>query len=260
MVVSLVLSSCNQDDSQSALLREEIKALEDRQTQAQGELSRLKLQMNTITKEKDVLKEQNIKLEADLDAAGKALENLEKEFTSYRSQYKLSIRERAPGMSIGNFVADGKTFMNVKVRQVTEDMIAFLHDAGTDKVRWESLPQNLQDMFAYEKPGQSRYVTRFASISAAPKNATSARAMFDSKVAAQRKQIAEMSAEVQMVRREIAETNRVSYDAKNRKMDALDLERGRNALSARLIQLEAELRIEETKLRYLMRDAPKVVR
>jgi chromosome segregation ATPase len=256
----MTLASCNPDDSHSAMLKNEIKSLEDKHNQTQGELLRLKAQMTSLTKEKELLKEQKVKLEADLEAAGKALENLDKEFSSYRSQYKLSILERAPGMSLGNFVAEGKTYINVKVREVTDEVIAFMHESGTDKVRWESLPQNLQDLFGYEKPGTSRYVSYVPVSKTTQRDIGSERAQYEEKTSELRKQIAAMKSEMQGLRKNMTETGRATGDAKNQKMDTLDLERAKNAISARNIKLESEIQILENQLRLLQREAPKVLR
>ncbi len=146
---ALALSSC-QDDAQLRVLNDQIRALEAAQGHAKAEMNRVQMQMRSLQTERDKIKEERDKLEAQIDEARKALDSIQKDFDDYRAQYKLSIRKRAPGMELEVVEVDGKRFENVRIRELTEDSMIFMHGAGTMSVNLSQLKPEMQRRLGYE--------------------------------------------------------------------------------------------------------------
>jgi predicted RNase H-like nuclease (RuvC/YqgF family) len=149
-VSMIVLCSC-QDDAQIRSLGEQIRALESSQAQAKAEMNRLQLQMRSVQAERDKLKEEKDKFQSQLDEATKALEAIQNDFAEYKNQYKLSIRKRAPGMELDMVEVDGKKFEKVKIRELTDTALIFMHQAGTMSVPLNQLKPEMQVRLGFEQ-------------------------------------------------------------------------------------------------------------
>jgi predicted nucleic acid-binding Zn-ribbon protein len=143
------LSACS-DNTQVRLLNEQIRALEAAQNQSKQEMDRTRLQLKSLENERNKLKEERDKLEQQTQEAQKALEGLRKDFEAYRNQYKISIRKSAPGMQIAKLEIDGKTYENITVRELTEDLLTFHHQNGSAKAALSQLNAELQTRFGYD--------------------------------------------------------------------------------------------------------------
>lgn len=146
----MLLSSC-QDEAQIRALGDQIRSLESSQAQSKAEMNRLQLQMRSVQAERDKLKEEKDKFQSQLDEATKALEAIQKDFAEYKNQYKLSIRRRAPGMELEMVEVDGKKYEKVKVRELTDSALTFMHQAGTMSVQLSQLKPDMQARLGYEK-------------------------------------------------------------------------------------------------------------
>lgn len=146
----VLLSGC-QDEAQIRALGDQIRALEGIQAQTKAEMNRLQLQMRSVQAERDKLKEEREKLESQMNEAKKALESIQKDFADYKAQYKLSIRRRAPGMELEVVEVDGKKFERVRVRELTDVSLTFMHPAGTMSVPLKQLKPDLQKRLGFEQ-------------------------------------------------------------------------------------------------------------
>ncbi len=253
----LALASC-QDDAQINRLQEEIRTLTDQQGQTQSELTRMKMQLNSLGKEKDTLKEDKSRLEAELEGARKTLEQMQKDFASYRSQYKLSMKTRAPGLPLGDLLVDGKAYVNVKVREATDELLTVIHDTGTQKFAWNILPDRVQKLFGVEAPGE--FVT--ISIKRAPESQVALSVdqritVHDAKVLDLEQRISTLESEISNIGKAEKE-NHVAISTSNLKqLDTVNLRRAGNALAVKRTQLEAEISGLKKRQDQLMRENPR---
>jgi hypothetical protein len=97
------------------------------------------------------LKEEKDKFQSQLDEATKALEAIQNDFAEYKNQYKLSIRKRAPGMELDMVEVDGKKFEKVKIRELTDTALIFMHQAGTMSVPLNQLKPEMQVRLGFEQ-------------------------------------------------------------------------------------------------------------
>lgn len=149
LVGSMVLSSC-QDEAQIRSLGDQIRGLETIQAQSKAEMGRLQLQMKSVQAERDKLKAERDKLQSQMDEAAKALEAIQKDFSDYKEQYKVSIRKHAPGMELELLEIEGKRFERVKVRELTATNLTFMHQSGTMSVPLNRLNPMLQTRLGYD--------------------------------------------------------------------------------------------------------------
>lgn len=253
----LVFPSCHPDDSQVNLLQDELRNLGDQQGQAQSELNRMKLQIETLSKERDAIKADKSRLDADLQSLRKSLDQMQKDYALYRSQYKLSMRAKAPGLPLGDFVVDGKPYKNVKAREATENFLAVLHDSGTQKFPWKSLPDPIRTLFGQEMPGEYPMID-FAAVGSAPKPASTEDliARHDSRKLGLQKQMQENETRLADLKKAEAENRGALSEAKYKKLDTLNLERAQRAYEVQRIQLNAEHSMLKKSWEILMREDP----
>jgi hypothetical protein len=162
VVLMFGLCSC-QDDAQLRLLGDQVRGLESIQAQSKAEMARLQLQMKAVQAERDKLKAERDKLQSQMDEAAKALEAIRKDFTDYKAQYKVSIRKRAPGMELEVVEFEGKKFERVRVRELTDSNLTFMHQSGTMSVPLNRLSPTLQSRLGYEKAMPVMAVTKEAA-------------------------------------------------------------------------------------------------
>jgi hypothetical protein len=163
-LVALMFGLCScQDDAQLRLLGDQVRGLESIQAQSKAEMARLQLQMKAVQAERDKLKAERDKLQSQMDEAAKALEAIRKDFTDYKAQYKVSIRKRAPGMELEVVEFEGKKFERVRVRELTDSNLTFMHQSGTMSVPLNRLSPTLQSRLGYEKAMPVMAVTKEAA-------------------------------------------------------------------------------------------------
>lgn len=261
LVSILALASCKEDQDQINRLQTEIRSLTDQQTLGQSELNRVKAQISSLVKEKDALKEEKTKLEAELEAARKTFEQLQKDFSSYRSQYKLSMRTRGPGMKLGDLVVEGKTYLDVVVKEVTEDLLLVIHNSGPKRFPWSSLPVNVQKLFGIEAPGEYRDVSfnKATTPSAPPATAPIEEKIkwHDEEMRRLEEEIGTHESELERIRKARSEAYSVSAQAKAKKIDHVSLDRAVNEYGVKMTKLEAEISSLRKKQKDLMDHNPR---
>lgn len=255
--VILTLASCR-DDEHIGRLQQEIQTLSDQHNQTLGELNRLKTQLDSLGRERDALKDERAKLDAELESAHKTLNQMQKDFASYRAQYRLSMRERAPGMSLEDFELDGRPYRKVKVREATEDLLAITHDTGPAKFPWKSLPLTIRKIFGIEEPGE--YVMIFYGREQTARQTATAdeRAMeHDSRILELQMKIGAIQNDLKSLADEERENRKALSTARDKKLPVVDLQRAANAFSVRRLQLEAELKQLRSQQDDLARQDPR---
>lgn len=146
--MSLGLTGCG-DDAQMQAMANQVQALESAQGRSRAELSKMQLQIKALEAEnaklkgeREQLKERAIEVERSLDATTKDFEN-------FKNQYKLSIRQRAPGMELTMVDLAGKKFDRVRIRELNDTTLTVMHDAGTMSVPLSELQPELQERLGY---------------------------------------------------------------------------------------------------------------
>ena len=164
LVSSLTLLLCQCDDGGTSIkvkgLRDEIDQLNHQNYETQQQVSRLQSQIEASRAERKKLEEERSKVEAERENVQKELQQLQRGFDTYKSKYKLSMRQRAPGMEVGNFTsAAGKSYQRVVLKEITDSQVNFTHDGGIMKLHYKDLPESLQDMLGFlieDKPTAPR--------------------------------------------------------------------------------------------------------
>ena len=156
VLIPLVLAGCGEEQHQQQLkmLKDEIDVLTEHHMKAKSELVKLRSQVESLLGERKKSMEEKAEVEADLEAVKKAFEELQKKFDAYRAQYRLSMKTRAGGTDLGTLVVDEKTYLNVKVREVTDDLLVVMHDTGPAKFAWNIVPETVRKLFGLEHPGE----------------------------------------------------------------------------------------------------------
>ncbi|MBX7207055.1 MAG: hypothetical protein K1X78_01980 [Verrucomicrobiaceae bacterium] len=257
----LVLAGCREDQAQIDRLQNEIRTLTDQQTSTQSEINRLKMQINSLGKERDGLKEETGRMEKELESARRTLEQLQKDYASYRSQYKLSMRSRASGMKLGDLVVDGKSYTDVVVKEATEEILSTIHSSGPKKFPWADLPDTVRKLFGIEKPGEYRTISFTRQTSeAAPLSIDEAIRRHDAEMLELQQGIANREADEAKIRKARSEAVSTLSMAKARGVDSGALARTVNVYDMKITTLEAEIRTLRTKQKELIAKDPRRTR
>ncbi len=154
-ILTLLSVPCCNDHSGSEkakALEVEIEQLTKLNSESEQTSRRLQSQVEAARVEKDRLKSEKAKLEEDRDAAAKELEKLKKDFETYKSRYKVSMKQRAPGMHLDDFAVNGASYHNVTLKELTDTYVNFSHESGVAKLSVKLLPDSLQDVLGVNIP------------------------------------------------------------------------------------------------------------
>ncbi|MCB1224916.1 MAG: hypothetical protein KDK99_03805 [Verrucomicrobiales bacterium] len=234
-VFLLSLSAC-EDRAQIDALNNQVRVLESAQNKAKEDLARVQLQMRTLQKERETIKEEKEKLQQQLDEAKQNLDDVKGEFQTYKQQYKLSIRERAPGMSLGNLEIAGREYRNVKIRELSEVQIAVMHDAGTASFAVADLPENIQGMLAIEK-----VPTATEASQGIRKNGVDSRLDYDREMTRLTIAMESVQGDINSMRQQMTEHIRASTDANASSEQKLVHQKALAALQVKLNLKEVDL-------------------
>jgi peptidoglycan hydrolase CwlO-like protein len=266
--IALILAGCREDMSKIQSLQDEIRAVEEKEFKSRQELTRLKNQVSSMEAERDKLKADKTKLESEVEAAKKGLETMKKQFEDYKSQYKISIRKRAPGMMLGDMTVDGRSYKNVKIREVQDDGIYIGHEGGLTNWKWAQLPEALRFTLAQIDPSpileakeEMSFQTHQAA-SAPEKKLTREDhqkliAEHDSNVSEIETQLKEHNKEILDLKREMSMNQAARTQAMRKNLPVVDIELAINACQVKITQLESEVEFLEVKKRSLSQSDPR---
>lgn len=146
-----ILAHC--DDGSAArikALRDEIDQMSQQSYDASQQMKRLQSQIEGAKADKAKLEEEKIQVEKEREETTKRLEQLQRDFDTYKSSYKLSMQKRAPGMKIDDFTTpEGKAYRNVVLRELTDTYVNFTHEAGIIKLTAAQLPEPVQALLGF---------------------------------------------------------------------------------------------------------------
>jgi chromosome segregation ATPase len=268
LTLILCLTSCNEENGKIQALQDEIKAVEEKEFKSRQELSRLKGQVNSIEADRDKLKEDKARLEADVEAAKKGLDAMKKQFEEYKSQYKVSARKNAPGKSLGDMVVDGRSYKNVKIREVQDDGIYIGHEGGLTNFQWSQLPEALQFTLAHRDPSpiietKEAMTYNTAQTVTGPQKKPSREeheksvAEYDAKMSEIETQTKEHNKEILELKKELSQNQSARSQAARKNLPTVDIELAINACQVKITQLDTELTFLEKKKRELLGQDPR---
>ena len=73
---------------------------------------------------------------------------MKQDFDAYKSRYKVSIRNKIPGLQLGELTINGVAYSKVKVNDMGEVSLKFSHYAGMSTVLLKDLPTEVKDLLA----------------------------------------------------------------------------------------------------------------
>jgi len=268
LAITLILAGCREDMSKIQSLQDEIRAVEEKEFKSRQELTRLKNQVSSMEAERDKLKEDKTKLESEVEAAKKGLETMKKQFEDYKSQYKISIRKRAPGMMLGDMVVDGRSYKNVKIREVQDDGIYIGHEGGLTNVKWSQVPEALRFTLAQSDPSPIReskeeMTYQTSQIASAPEKKLTREdhqkliAEHESYVSEIETQLKEHNKEILDLKKEMSMNQAARTQAMRKNLPVVDIELAINACQVKITQLESEVDFLEVKKRGLSQSDPR---
>lgn len=98
---------------------------------------------------------------ANADGLEKSVAALKEEWEDYKNQYRAQVRQAAVGTKMPELrTADGKVFKDVEISKVTAIGVDVRHQDGLGRVGFEQLPQDLQDLYQFEKAQMVAEVSR----------------------------------------------------------------------------------------------------
>ena len=267
-LLMLSLTGCDENASQLQSLQDEVKSLEEKDFKTRQELTRLKSQTTALESERDKLKEEKTKLQTDVESAKKNLDALKKQFEDYKGQYKVSVRKNADGMMLGDLLVEGRTYKNVKVREIQDDSVYVSHDGGLTNFAWRQLSEKLQFVFAYRDPSPvietKEAVTYETSQSVAPPVSKLSHTDFQRAVAEFDSQMSALDAEIKkktealiIAKNERSKSEAAQRVARAKQQPGVDIERAINAYSMQITQLDTDMDMLEKKKRELQKLDPR---
>ncbi len=147
IIGGLFLTGCTDQASieKAKALEAELEQISRLNSQAQAAMKRLDSKVEAARQENTRLKEENAKLQESMDGTAREMEKIKKEFESYKLQYKLGMRTRAPGMKVDDFSVDGAEYRHVTLKELTDAAVTIVHDNGVRKLELTQLPEPLRD-------------------------------------------------------------------------------------------------------------------
>jgi septal ring factor EnvC (AmiA/AmiB activator) len=240
----LLLTACDDGRSgQAKALRDEVEQLTKHHYEAQQAAKRLQSQLDAAKKETTRLEDAVKKAEDEHEGTKKELEQIRKDFETYKSKYKVSVRNQVPGLRIADFAALGKSYEKVVATQFTDELIAFNHSAGTGKVRIVDLPDVVRDVLGLTEVHQVIYrepVEDARPLSKSKQQELKKRAI-EAELHEVDKQMRAMRDELYATQREIGSASQELSRLKYQNRETFQQERVVAALELRKNQIQSEL-------------------
>jgi len=241
----IALPSCDGGSSgQSKALRDEIDQLTKHHYEAQQAAKRLQSQLDAAKLETKKLEDAVKQAQEAHDEAKKELEQIKKDFETYKSKYRVSVRNQVPGLKLADFAAQGKSYQDVVAMQFNDEVLAFKHSAGTGKLSVRDLPEMIRDFLGLTPvhavvyrtaPDEApRPLSKTKEKEAKRREIDEEMAVLDAKVKAMRDEVYQLGSQIGGLVLDISK-------AKYNKRDTYQLERAKSALELRKAQLESEI-------------------
>ncbi|MGK0185327.1 MAG: peptidoglycan hydrolase CwlO-like protein [Verrucomicrobiales bacterium] len=161
IIGGLALTGCKEEPtntggSNDGPLQERLETAEEKAGLIKEELDDLKAEAKDLKKKADEEKktqENNVvELQKKLREAKQANEALQEEFDTYQEDYKVSVRQNAKGVELGNVaLSSGRNYTGVVVSKWTPAALRVTHEGGNATIPFEELPATIQTVFLYDK-------------------------------------------------------------------------------------------------------------
>jgi septal ring factor EnvC (AmiA/AmiB activator) len=146
LLAVLALSACGDPNAAKAkALQVEIDQLHQNILQAQQSVRKLETQVNAAKAERQKLEAEKVKATEEKSTTESELKKLQDEFNAYKAKYKVSMREKVPGLQLEAFATGTASYAAVKVTEWTDFLIKFTHSRGTASLSLHELPESLKD-------------------------------------------------------------------------------------------------------------------
>lgn len=160
IVGGLALTACNEETAttggDTGALQERLATAEEEHATLKEELELLKAAAREKNKSAAELRtaheEALAKLQQELREAKRTSDEVQSEFDSYREEYKVSVRQKAKGVNLGDLtLSSGQSYAGVIVSKWTPAALRVTHSGGNATIPFEDLPQKVQTVFLYDK-------------------------------------------------------------------------------------------------------------
>lgn len=150
VLLALNLASCTPSRPSIESLVEKRDALEEQVRQIKKQVSLNRSLINQAAAEQSRLSEARSAALKGLREVAAAIQSSAQEFQDYRSRYRSVIQSKAHGMHIGDFSVGTRSYQSVTVSSVSNTQLSFMHSGGAAKVELGELPDELQELFAFD--------------------------------------------------------------------------------------------------------------
>ena len=166
---SLLMAACKENTAGAgagdAELQAKLQSAKKEQKSLQEELTRLQSSTREKRAEIEAAKKEHeerlVELQRKLREEKKEREALEAEFNAYKEEYKVSIRQQAKGIELGNLtLSSGPSYTGVVVSKWTPTALRVTHSGGNATLPFEDLPEPVQTMFVYDKAESEELVAK----------------------------------------------------------------------------------------------------
>lgn len=162
------LVGCNKESIDLSLLHEEVEALHQRCEKMERAAGELRKELRIVREKQDEL---NTALNKGRSVRGE-VETQAKEmlaaFADYRLTYRDAIRKRAKGMTFPFLEMEGRRFVSVVVRELSDSEMTFQHRDGISRVDSEKLPTEVKDLFVIDGSQAVLVASEAQSLKLAP--------------------------------------------------------------------------------------------
>lgn len=136
---------------------EDLSALQTSVDELRATIDSLRKKTSEVRLELQKLSDERDEGEAAITRLGKESEMIEAQaielttaFMHYRNEYRQNIRQRATGMKLDDFDADGKAYRGVEVKEVDDWELSFKHQNGFTRIDLKDAPPEIRILFAYD--------------------------------------------------------------------------------------------------------------
>jgi len=144
------LVGCNKESIDLNLLQEQVEALHARCDKAERVSGELRKDLRTVRENQEEVSLALNQLRKTREEVQRQIEAMTEAFGSYRSTYRESIRKQAKGMTFPLLEMEGRRFVNVVIRELSDSEMTFQHRDGISRVESQKLPGDMKDLFVID--------------------------------------------------------------------------------------------------------------